>query len=315
MSSAGAVGAAAASQLYFCYQCNRTVSITPSPTFDLVCPDCNGGFLEEYENPTPTPTPTPNPFFTYSESFSGGGGGGAFPSLAAGLAGLPFLLSSSSSIEVPADLSALFDPEIRQRSTAAGMQDSEVFNPFLFLQNYIQSLRAGGANIQFVIENNPSDSGGFRLPANLGDYFIGPGLEQLIQQLAENDPNRYGTPPASKSAVEALPIITMSKELLASDSAQCAVLVEELRRILLHREQRNGGLAFHCHPCLGHLVGKRRRATAVLETTMAAMRVGVVETLVLRLGKKTWTKSCSSLHLLQKGLYFLIIWTTKSFGD
>ncbi len=58
---------------------------------------------------------------------------------------------------------------------------------------------------------------------NLGDYFFGPGLEQLIQQLAENDPNRYGTPPASKSAVQGLPDIKISQDLLASDSSQCAV--------------------------------------------------------------------------------------------
>ncbi|KAL0421687.1 UNVERIFIED_CONTAM: E3 ubiquitin-protein ligase RING1 [Sesamum latifolium] len=64
---------------------------------------------------------------------------------------------------------------------------------------------------------------GFRLPTNLGDYFIGPGLEQLIQQLAENDPNRYGTPPASKSAVEGLPNIKITEEMLPSDSSQCAV--------------------------------------------------------------------------------------------
>ncbi|XP_042501418.1 E3 ubiquitin-protein ligase RING1-like [Macadamia integrifolia] len=223
MSSAGISGGAAGGatpepQFYFCHECNHNVSITPSLTSDLVCPDCNGGFIEECENPTPTHTD--NPFFTYSHSFSSGGA--PFPSLAAGLAGLPFLLSTPGTMEVPTELSALFDPEIRQRSTTT-MQEPDVFNPFLFLQNYLQSLRAGGANIQFVVENNPSDSGGFRLPSNLGDYFIGPGLEQLIQQLAENDPNRYGTPPASKSAIEALPNVKISEELLASDSAQCAV--------------------------------------------------------------------------------------------
>ncbi|KAJ4961820.1 hypothetical protein NE237_021730 [Protea cynaroides] len=222
VSSGATVGATP--RPYFCYECNRTVSITPSPTSDLVCPECNGGFLEEYENPNPTPNR--NPFFTYSDSFSSGGSGsgGAFSSAGlAGLAGLPFLLSSSSTIEVPTDLSALFGPDIRQRSMGVDMQESDVFNPFLFLQNYLQSMRAGGANIEFVVENSPSDPGGFGLPTNLGDYFIGPGLEQLIQQLAENDPNRYGTPPASKSAVEALPNIAISEELLASDSSQCAV--------------------------------------------------------------------------------------------
>lgn len=100
-------------------------------------------------------------------------------------------------------------------------------------------MRAGGANIQFVIENaNPDQigvgiggggGGGVRLPSNLGDYFFGPGLEQLIQQLAENDPNRYGTPPASKTAVEALPSVKVDKELLSSDSSQCAVCMDEFK--------------------------------------------------------------------------------------
>lgn len=63
------------------------------------------------------------------------------------------------------------------------------------------------------------------MPGNVnpGDYFFGPGLEELIQQLAENDPNRRGTPPASKSAVEGLPDISVTEDLLASDSSQCAV--------------------------------------------------------------------------------------------
>lgn len=98
-----------------------------------------------------------------------------------------------------------------------GPNDPDAFNPFLFLQNYLQTLIADGANIQFVVDGGP---------ANFGDYFIGPGLEQLIQHLAENDPNRYGTPPASKIAVEALPEIEVSDQLLASDSAQCAVCMD-----------------------------------------------------------------------------------------
>lgn len=90
-------------------------------------------------------------------------------------------------------------------------------------------MRAGGANIQFVIENTSPDQGGgnIRVPSNLGDYFFGPGLEQLIQQLAENDPNRYGTPPAAKSSVEGLPSVKVTEELLSSDSSQCAVCMDE----------------------------------------------------------------------------------------
>ncbi|KAI3706286.1 hypothetical protein L6452_23918 [Arctium lappa] len=72
---------------------------------------------------------------------------------------------------------------------------------------------------------NPFDSGG---PSqnhpigSLGDYFVGPGLELLLQHLAENDPNRYGTPPAQKEAVEAMPTVT-----IAEDSIQCSICLDD----------------------------------------------------------------------------------------
>ncbi|KAI3421669.1 RING-type E3 ubiquitin transferase [Psidium guajava] len=96
--------------------------------------------------------------------------------------------------------------------------------------SHLQDLQSSGAQIQFVVESSPSQGrggGGFRLPANVGDYFMGPGLEQLIQQLAENDPNRHGTPPASKSAVENLPTIKVSEELQNSEMNQCAVCLDD----------------------------------------------------------------------------------------
>lgn len=204
-------GGGSAPQLYFCYQCDRTVTITPSPTSDLVCPVCNGGFLEEFENPNPNP----NPFLPSEQSFFGA-------------SGFPLLFASTASSghgttgTMVDDLSALFGGG---QTRTSPFQDPDAFNPLVFLQNYLQTLRANGANVQFVIDSGSGDPSGFRVPSNLnmGDYFFGPGLEQLIQQLAENDPNRYGTPPASKSAVQGLPNVKISEELLVSDSSQCAV--------------------------------------------------------------------------------------------
>lgn len=209
-------GSINAPQLYFCHQCEQRVSLMPSPTFELVCPVCGDGFLEEVDNSMPSPSP--NPFFSFSSEA---------PSF--GASGFPLLFTSTAASghgsgggAIVDDLSTLFGGAPNRMSP---FQDPDAFNPFVFLQNYLQTLRANGANVQFVIDSNAGDPAGFRMPnsLNFGDYFIGPGLEQLIQQLAENDPNRYGTPPASKSAVEALPFIKISKELLASDSSQCAV--------------------------------------------------------------------------------------------
>ncbi|KAF5930105.1 hypothetical protein HYC85_030978 [Camellia sinensis] len=56
---------------------------------------------------------------------------------------------------------------------------------------------------------------------SLGDYFIGPGLDLLLQHLAENDPNRYGTPPAQKEAVDAMPTVKIEENM------QCCVCLED----------------------------------------------------------------------------------------
>lgn len=56
---------------------------------------------------------------------------------------------------------------------------------------------------------------------SLGDYFIGPGFEMLLQRLSENDPNRYGTPPARKEAVEALATVKIEETL------QCSVCLDD----------------------------------------------------------------------------------------
>ncbi|CAL9190456.1 unnamed protein product [Musa hybrid cultivar] len=224
MSFVGAHGGSAARQHYYCHQCDRTVALVPNAA-EISCPICHGGFLEEVE--PPNPNPNPNPFFPFAPSSD------AFflsPSL-------PFFLSSSSSsspaatsfdLRNPGDLAGLLGPDLvvtRSGPVApSAAHGAAPFNPMVFLQDYFQQLLSGGANIQVVIEGGPSGGIG-----NLGDYFIGPGLEQLIQQLAENDPNRYGTPPAAKSAITGLPDIKISVELLASDEAQCSVCMETFK--------------------------------------------------------------------------------------
>ncbi|XP_051133357.1 E3 ubiquitin-protein ligase RING1-like [Andrographis paniculata] len=223
MSSAGLSGGGGGGdgRRYFCYQCEQHVSVAPpsSPTAELFCPICNGTFLEESETAAPA-NPIPNPFLTDSFPASAAFGGLpiVFPSASGAPGGAAFTLSSG------AEAVGLDDP-----SMLFGSRSPNEFNPFAFLNSYISGLQARGANIQLVFESPGGDGGlvggaaDFRLPPNLGDYFIGPGFEQLIQQLAENDPNRYGTPPASKSAVEGLPDIKITKEILDSDSSQCAV--------------------------------------------------------------------------------------------
>ncbi|KAK8519029.1 hypothetical protein V6N13_017722 [Hibiscus sabdariffa] len=212
VTAAGANAVTVTSKAFFCYQCNHTVDVPISSSADPSCPECNDGFLEEWENPNPNPGSNfhdPNPFsdsfFSSSDPFS------SFLPL------LSTMNSSPSPASVDLHRTSLF------RSTR---DDPFVFDPFTFIQQHLGDLHSSGANIEFVIQNNPSEAG-FRLPANLGDYFMGPGLEQLIQQLAENDPNRYGTPPASKSAIDALPSVVITKDHLNSKFSQCAVCMDD----------------------------------------------------------------------------------------
>ncbi|XP_020211180.1 E3 ubiquitin-protein ligase RING1-like [Cajanus cajan] len=44
------------------------------------------------------------------------------------------------------------------------------------------------------------------------EYIWGILLMQLVQQLADNDPNRYGTPPAAKDVVKNLPTVTVDED-------------------------------------------------------------------------------------------------------
>ncbi|KAI4373139.1 hypothetical protein MLD38_011298 [Melastoma candidum] len=210
-------------KLYFCHQCNRNVTVVLPPSSDPVCPDCDDGFLEELENPNPNLNPNP-----VSASVTGPGGlsfpDAFFPDP---FSFLPFLFPSSSSTSVTSSSVDLHDPSSFSTNPSESPLGGQEFNPMLFLHNYLNNLRSSGAQVQFIIENRGGEGGpggAFGGPVgNLGDYFIGPGLEQLIQQLAENDPNRYGTPPASKSAVENLPMVTVSEELTKSENNQCAI--------------------------------------------------------------------------------------------
>ncbi|KAK8968791.1 E3 ubiquitin-protein ligase RING1 [Platanthera guangdongensis] len=232
---------------YFCHQCNRTVVIEPSASGELACPVCHGGFIEEFNLPSPGPIPSSSvfslnpsatPFFSLNPSATP-----FFPAASAS----PAFLSRSTSFDLrnSSDLFSLIGPESGLFRSSSIISDSgflpspsagsdpglfasssaaapNAFNALDFLQRYFQNLLNDGANIQIVVEGG----GGDRPIGNLGDYFIGPGLEQLIQQLAENDPNRYGTPPAAKTAVASLPDVLITDNLLASVDGQCAVCKE-----------------------------------------------------------------------------------------
>ncbi|CAM0912283.1 unnamed protein product [Alopecurus aequalis] len=197
------------SHRYYCHQCDCAVSIPPPASRDdeVFCPLCADGFVEELLEEPPNPTPPPPP----SHSF--------------------FPLSSLLDLRHPSDLAGVLGPP--SPSAPRAPASAGQFDVTDFLHSHLGSILSGGATIQIVLEGSSLPAGAFSGGAgglNLGDYFMGSGLEQLIQQLAENDPNRYGTPPAAKTAVAALPDVTVSADMMAADGgAQCAVCMDDFQ--------------------------------------------------------------------------------------
>ncbi|TVU04181.1 hypothetical protein EJB05_50274, partial [Eragrostis curvula] len=79
---------------------------------------------------------------------------------------------------------------------------------------------------------DPSDGGLFFAPGSrgggeqgvaLGDYFLGPGFDALVQQLTEGEAARQGTPPAKKEAVAAMPTV----EVNGDDEDGCPICLED----------------------------------------------------------------------------------------
>ncbi|KAK4339025.1 hypothetical protein RND71_040487 [Anisodus tanguticus] len=224
---------------YWCHHCSRRVN-----PVELKCPICQEGFIEEMGSDSALENESPSDF--------GGSDSDRALSLWA-----PILLGMMSNPRRRSRLRHLEfdddDDEERDNHTREG-DDPELASRrrrnSATILHLLQGIRAGMENAEgentetgressrdreHVILINPfnqtiivqgsydSDNNNSRNQpiGSLGDYFIGPGLDMLLQHLAENDPNRYGTPPAQKDVVEELPEVTIDETL------QCSVCLED----------------------------------------------------------------------------------------
>ncbi|KAJ6693947.1 hypothetical protein OIU85_004711 [Salix viminalis] len=81
-------------------------------------------------------------------------------------------------------------------------------------------------NEEAIILHSPDDMNQPENPSqnvsvSLQDYLIGPDVDLLLHHLAGSGPNRYGTPPAEKEAVKAMPTVSIAENL------QCSICLEE----------------------------------------------------------------------------------------
>ncbi|GLJ52035.1 hypothetical protein SUGI_1106260 [Cryptomeria japonica] len=216
--------AAVMSSQYWCHQCEQT--IVPILGDDLCCPRCNDGFVEELEAPEQrqaeqqeqqSPVERMDPRFMALLS------GGSFRAQLEG-----------SSDERAARMLVLEQPPVMmQLMHALGSAMAE-----LHLSEEAEQEENGGSGVVvvdpmgvplFMLQgSNTGVSTSPLVSGTLGDYFLGQGMEALLQRLAENDPNHYGTPPAAKEAVEALTVVKITEEHLKCElSSECAVCKDE----------------------------------------------------------------------------------------
>ncbi|KAH7672383.1 RNA polymerase archaeal subunit P/eukaryotic subunit RPABC4 protein [Dioscorea alata] len=204
---------------YWCYMCSQMVN--PNMEAEIKCPFCHSGFVEEMAGRGDADI-TDHVGFDQSPSI-----------------GRPIMLGMIST-----DASRPRRYQRHEQGDESNQdhesvtifrrrrRNSAIFRLIQDLEDRIQSnsenidgeRESGNAIVLqalFGNQNQGQDSDNTVGGLSLGDYFPSSGLDILLQHLAENDPNRYGTPPARKEAVNALPIVKVQ------ESTSCSICLED----------------------------------------------------------------------------------------
>ncbi|KAL3504137.1 hypothetical protein ACH5RR_033978 [Cinchona calisaya] len=235
-------------QLYWCYQCHRTVRVASGNPSEIICPRCFGQFLLEID------MERPRPVLDFTE------------------------FDASPEARLLEALSLMFNPPIRPRNDTPLERDNTLPDGVLPIPR-----RRNRGNYEGRIRNRDSGTGvrGWLWPRRRGDqilpyddtddhwvpesgilarprswiilrpsgplptrrnlgeviglttprgnmdprnYFIGPGLQELIEQLTQND--RPGPPPLPDSNIDAIPTVKLSSSHLVNES-ECPVCKEK----------------------------------------------------------------------------------------
>ncbi|OVA04743.1 zinc finger protein [Macleaya cordata] len=212
--------------LYWCYQCHRTVRIATSnhPSEIIVCPRCFGEFLQEFDVAR------------------------ARPRLVVDLSGLD--ASPEARLVEALSLMMLDPPPLppptltrRRRSNpefdfgrfrwweSSGNENVGRPPTWIFLRPSSDNRHTSSRHPrhpprttdgeEMVPPHSPSPPG----IVDPGNYFVGPGLNQLIEELTQND--RPGPPPAPTSAIDAMPTVKITPDYLINNDSTCPVCKDE----------------------------------------------------------------------------------------
>lgn len=193
---------------HWCYQCRRPIR---PRSRGMVCPQCNGGFVQELEE-------------------LGGGynnpHGYRVRDSSDEVLGIMEALDSlmlRNNLEHRFGLMEALDAFTHQRRRY-GMENER--NPWLIFQGqFPHRMMPRGDEGRFEMFFNGHPGIGFTR-GNNGDFFVGPGLQELIEQLMSE---RQGAPPpAPRSAIEAMPTVKITRNHLQRDS-HCPVCKDRFK--------------------------------------------------------------------------------------
>lgn len=185
------------SSSYWCYRCSRHVQVWNRDS--VVCPDCDGGFIEELGSPVPARRRSH------------------------GAAAVYVLPGRRSTADLPPH------PPPRRGRRFGGGGDRSPFNPVIVLRGPPPGVAGldddeGGDGGRGGLELYYDDGAGpglRPLPAGMSDFLMGTGLDVLLDQLAQfeiNGVGRFEHPPASKAAVDSMPTVKIEDTHIVADS-------------------------------------------------------------------------------------------------
>ncbi|XP_042433743.1 probable E3 ubiquitin-protein ligase RHC2A [Zingiber officinale] len=200
---------------YWCYRCRRFVRVWPQEA--IVCPDCDGGFLEEVDSP-------PRRFHSPTESRR--------RRLVPSSPGSPAVGSDGSAADgLPRQSSDL--RYRRHRRTSA--RDRSPFNPVIALRSPSRSSARDSdldSSTSFELYYEDGTGSGLRpLPESISDFLMGSGFDRLLDQLAQIEVNGIvrgrgcDNSPASKVAIESMPTVEIVDEHIGKD-CHCAICMD-----------------------------------------------------------------------------------------
>ncbi|GMH10337.1 hypothetical protein Nepgr_012178 [Nepenthes gracilis] len=166
--------------------CGSVRQAVHPPSQGMTCPHCNGGFVQELEEI------------------------GGHPDHILGLMGAVDSLMWSNDPEQRFGLMEALDAFMGQRRRS-------IFNPerssWLIFQGQVPATIPRSSAFELLLNGRPGI--GFS-QGNNGDFFIGPGLQELIEQITTN--GRRGPLPAPDSAIDAMPTVKITQSHLRTDS-------------------------------------------------------------------------------------------------